>query len=177
VEFTKTTLPGVFLIAPSRSTDDRGAFVKYFDGAAFGGLGLCSTFTQFALARNRSMGTLRGMHYQVPPAAECKIVRCTQGRIYDVLVDVRKDSPSFGRWEGFTLDASDRALYVPEGVAHGYQTLADDSVVEYLISAEYVEALQRGIHYSSKTLAIGWPLAVACVSPRDDAFPEFGNAG
>lgn len=174
MQIERTTLPGTFRVRSRRVNDRRGAFVKYFDAEVFRDAGLCETFAQAALAENARKGTMRGLHYQAAPHEEVKIVRCTRGRIFDVLVDLRKDSRAFGRWEGFELDAgSDVALYAPAGIAHGYQTLEDSSVVEYLISAPFVLDLQRGIHWSSPKLGIAWPLEVTEISARDDAFPAF----
>lgn len=174
MQIERTTLPGAFRVRCRRVSDRRGAFVKYFDAAVFRDAGLCETFAQGAWAENARKGTVRGLHYQTTPHEEVKIVRCTRGRIFDVLVDLRKDSPAYGRWEGFELDAgSDVTLYAPAGIAHGYQTLEDSSIVEYLISAPFLSDLQRGIHWSSPKLGIRWPLEVTEISARDDAFPAF----
>ncbi|MBV8489334.1 MAG: dTDP-4-dehydrorhamnose 3,5-epimerase family protein [Candidatus Eremiobacteraeota bacterium] len=174
MKLTPTRLPGTFRIACARFEDTRGAFVKCFDATAFRSAGLNVSFEQMAVAENRLRGTVRGMHYQAAPHEEIKIVRCTRGSIFDVLVDVRPDSETYGQWEAFTLSALvDEELYVAPGIAHGYQTLEDDTVVEYLISAPFVEALQRGIHWKSPRLKIAWPLDVTSISPRDDAFEAF----
>jgi dTDP-4-dehydrorhamnose 3,5-epimerase len=167
-------LKGAFRVWSARHGDPRGAFVKYFDGAEFQELGLASTFSQFAAAENKSKGTLRGLHYQLAPHRETKLVRCAVGRIFDVLVDLRPESETYGRWEAITLgDDPDELLYVPPGVAHGYQTLTDDCQVQYLISAHFDAGLQRGIHWRSRSLKVPWPLPIAVISQRDDGFPEF----
>jgi dTDP-4-dehydrorhamnose 3,5-epimerase len=167
-------ISGAYRIWSARMSDSRGAFVKYFDAAEFGKAGLCSAFSQIAAAENRIKGTLRGLHYQAAPSEETKVIRCAQGRIFDVLVDLRPRSPALGRWQAITLgDDPDELIYVPPGVAHGYQTLSDDCRVEYLISAAYDPGLQRGVHWRSRRLAVEWPLAVSVVSDRDEAFPEF----
>ncbi|HEY1977505.1 MAG TPA: dTDP-4-dehydrorhamnose 3,5-epimerase family protein [Candidatus Baltobacteraceae bacterium] len=170
----RTTLPGAFRLQCRRSTDARGAFVKYFDAELFRNAGLCDAFAQAAWAENERAGTVRGLHYQANPCEEAKVVRCSRGRIYDVLVDLRADSPAYGQWESFELDSeSGIMLYAPPGVAHGYQTLDDRSIVDYLISARFVPDLQRGIHWRSPRLAIAWPLDVSEISERDDGFPAF----
>ena len=157
-----------------RVRDERGWFVRTFDGAAFAAAGLATRWALAGEAVNALAGTLRGLHFQRSPHDEIKLIRCTRGAVYDVLADVRPDSPTYGRWDAFELrDDRDEALYVPAGIAHGYQTLCDDAVVHYLISAPYAPDAAAGFRYDSPSLAIPWPLAVTVVSERDRALPPF----
>jgi dTDP-4-dehydrorhamnose 3,5-epimerase len=169
-----TALRGVLRIALDSASDARGTFVKCFDAEKFRAHGLCDRFEQFAEATNVKAGIIRGLHYQAAPLEEVKLIRCTRGTIYDVVVDVRDGSATRGRWQACTLtgDAAD-VLYVPAGFAHGYQVLADDTAVEYLISAPFAEQLQRGVHFRSPVLKIAWPMQALSVSSRDEGLPPF----
>jgi dTDP-4-dehydrorhamnose 3,5-epimerase len=124
-------------------------------------------------SHNVRAGTLRGMHFQTPPHGEVKLVRCVKGAIHDVIIDLRPDSPSYGRWEGFDLtETNGRMLYVPAGFAHGFQTLRDATEVVYHISYPYTPAAAGGLRWDDPALAIDWPLPVAAISPRDAAWPD-----
>ena len=171
MRLTPAGLDGAWLIDLERVGDDRGWFVRVFDEDAFAQAGLCVTFPHAGEARNVRRGTVRGLHYQDPPHAEVRVIRCTRGAAYDVLVDLRP-GPGFGRWHAFEL-REDKAqlLYAPAGVAHGYQTLTDDTELHYLISARYAPEAARGIAFDSPALGIPWPLPVSVISARDRALP------
>jgi len=172
-----TSLDGVYRIVLPRVRDQRGSFVRTFDAAAFAAHGLIATWAEHGQALNERAGTLRGLHFQRPPHGEVKLIRCTRGAVYDVLVDVRDDSPAFGRWEAFALNEDDdTTLYAPAGFAHGYQTLHDGATLEYLHSTPYVAASACGYRYDSPELAIPWPLAPTVISARDAALPAWSRA-
>ena len=174
MRFAPTSLAGVHLLALEPAADERGTFVRYFDATAFAERGLQATFELGAVATNLRAGTLRGLHFAAAPFEEVKIVRCTRGAAFDVLLDVRPDSATYGRWQAFELDASrTEALYVPAGIAHGYQTRVDDTTLEYLISAPYDPAYQRGVRWDSPALAIPWPAPPVALSARDLALEPF----
>ena len=171
-------LAGVWTVESERVVDERGWFERVFDADVFAANGLCTAFPQHGQAHNRLRGTVRGLHYQTEPHGEIKVIRCTRGAAYDVLVDVRPESSSFGRWLAFELHA-DRslALYVESGFAHGYKTLADDTDFQYLISARYQPDAARGYAYDSPELAIAWPPGEAIISARDRALPPLLRGG
>lgn len=172
--FAPTALDGVLQIAFERLTDERGWFVRVYDEDAFAAHGLCTAFPHHAEARNAKRGTIRGLHWQSDPYGETKVIRCVAGAVFDVLVDVRPDSPSFGRWASFDLDARRaEGLYVPAGFAHGYQTTADETVLHYLFSERYRPEAACGIAYDSPELGIAWPFAPSVISARDRALPGF----
>jgi dTDP-4-dehydrorhamnose 3,5-epimerase len=172
--FAPAALAGVMEIAFERVRDERGWFVRVYDEDAFAAHGLCTSYPQHSEARNATRGTIRGLHWQSEPYGEIKVIRCTAGAAFDVLVDVRPESATYGKWAGFELRAENpRGLYVPAGIAHGYQTLTDDAEFHYLISERYRPAAVRGIAYDSPELAIAWPLAPSVVSERDRALPPF----
>lgn len=167
-----STLEGVVRIAFSSSRDERGESVKTFAADRFAGLGLPTRWTQTLLVRNVSRGTLRGMHWQADPHPETKLVHCLRGRVFDVLVDVRPASPTFGKWEGFDLDAGDPvSLLVPPGLAHGYLTLEDESELLYQIDGDYRPEAQRVFRWDDPEIAIDWPSTPRSLSPRDAAAP------
>jgi dTDP-4-dehydrorhamnose 3,5-epimerase len=169
-----TSLDGVWKIPLRRARDERGWFVRTFDAAAFAALGLNASWPEHGEAYNARAGTLRGLHFQREPHAETKLIRCTRGAVYDVLVDVRRDASSYGCWEGFELSEDGKfALYAPPGFAHGYQTLRDGSALHYLISEPYAPEAAAGFRYDSPLLAIPWPLPASVISERDAALPPF----
>jgi len=154
--------------------DERGFFARIWCARELGPHGIDTAIAQESLSYNRRAGTLRGLHYQKPPHAESKIVRCVRGAIFDVIVDIRPGSPTYGSWEGFRLDAENRrGLYVPKGFAHGFQTLADDTEVLYQISAFHVAEAAAGFRGNDPAFAISWPLPVRVISARDRAWPDF----
>jgi dTDP-4-dehydrorhamnose 3,5-epimerase len=168
VNFSRSRLEGVWIVDPERHEDERGWFARTWDGAELRRHGLESRLVQCSASFNRRRGTLRGLHYQAPPFAEVKLVRCTRGRLFDVAVDLRPDSATFRQWVGLELSPENgRALYVPRGVAHGFQTLCDDTEVAYQISAEYSPEHARGVCWDDPLLGIDWPEPVTVISPRD----------
>lgn len=169
--FTETNLNGAYTIEPERITDARGFFARAFDRNIFTSYDLNADVVQCNISYNHLRGTLRGMHFQVPPYAETKLVRCTAGAIYDVIIDLRPESPSFRQWISVELSADNhRLLYVPEGFAHGYQTLVDHTEVYYQTSAPYVAEAGRGLRYDDPAIGITWPLPVTVISERDQTW-------
>lgn len=175
--FHETPLEGVWEIDLERIVDDRGWFARSFDEAAFRERGLNPNVVQCNVSSNARAGTIRGMHYQEDPHSETKLVRCTAGAIFDVALDLRPHSPSYLRWHGVELSAaSGRALYLPEGIAHGFQTLADGSEVLYMMGAAYAPQAARGVRFDDPAFAIEWPDAAPAgrtISERDASYPDF----
>ncbi len=170
----ETPLSGVFVIVAQRVEDERGWFARVYDEDVFAANGLCTSFPQHGEAHNPRRGTVRGLHFQTDPYAQVKLIRCERGALYDVVVDLRSGSATYGEWYGVELRAdAPRALYVPAGFAHGYQTLDDATDVHYLTSSRYVAAASGGIAYDSPALAIPWPLPGIIVGPKDAALPPF----
>jgi dTDP-4-dehydrorhamnose 3,5-epimerase len=166
MRLVETTIAGAYVIEPEPVTDERGWFARVFDREVFAGQGLAADYPQHSLSYNARRGTLRGLHYQAPPGAEAKIVRCVAGAIHDVIVDLRTRQSV-----AVELSAENRrALYVPPHCAHGFLTLADASEVLYLISEPYDPALARGLRWNDPSLAIDWPFAPSMISPRDANF-------
>jgi dTDP-4-dehydrorhamnose 3,5-epimerase len=174
--FHGTGLGGAFLIEPEPSCDERGLFARTWSQEEFANRGLIPHFDYCAASFNREAGTLRGLHYQTEP--EIKLVRCTRGRIFDVIVDLRPASPTYRRWFAAELDADNRRMiYAPAGFAHGFQTLEPASEVFYQIAANFRPELQRGIRWDDPTLAIAWPPAARRIlSARDHALPTLASA-
>jgi dTDP-4-dehydrorhamnose 3,5-epimerase len=174
MNFVATTLPGVFVIEPELHADDRGSFARTFCVDEFEEAGLKFRVVQANTSFNKFAGTVRGMHYQASPCAEAKVVRCTSGALHDVVVDLRPGSPTLGQWFATELNAENRkSLFMPEGCAHGFQTLVDNTEVSYLMSERYVPDAAAGVRYDDPALGIEWPLAVSSVSDRDRAWPDF----
>ena len=174
MKFTPSPLDGVWVLDLERIEDDRGFFARTWCEEELRNQGLDGRLSQCSISWNRRRGTLRGMHYQADPHAETKIVRATRGGIFDVAVDLRKQSPTFRRWFGVELTAENRrALYVPPGCAHGFQTLSDDTEVLYMISVPYVAAAARGVRWNDAAFGIEWPIANPTLSPRDRDYPDF----
>jgi dTDP-4-dehydrorhamnose 3,5-epimerase len=174
-----TPLAGVHLIEQSPFEDERGFFARTFDAEAFSARGLEPRVSQANTSVQHRAGTVRGMHFQVEPHAEAKLVRCTRGAIFDVAVDLREASPTRRRWYGVELTAGNGvALYVPPGCAHGFQALVDDTEVLYMMSAPYVAAAASGVRWDDPALAITWPDPPSggrIVSRRDAAWPLLGS--
>jgi dTDP-4-dehydrorhamnose 3,5-epimerase len=167
-----TGISGVVVIDPEPSVDHRGHFARTFDRAAFAGLGLAVDYAECATSLNLKAGTLRGLHYQAAPHEEAKLIRCTRGRVFDVAVDLREGSPSYGMFFATELSAETaRMIYIPEGCAHGFQSLEDMSELSYQISVPYRPDAARGIRWDDPQLAIPWPLADPILSDRDRALP------
>src|ERR1700730_18433320 len=155
MRFEKLQIEGAFALVPEPAVDERGDFARIFCAREFADRGLVDSFVQLSVSRNVSRGTVRGLHFQAAPHWETKIVRCTRGAVFDVVVDLRPGSATVGRWVAIQLSAAARnAVYVPAGCAHGFQTLAADCEVEYLIRPEYVPAAARGIRWDDPSLAI-----------------------
>ena len=177
MEFLETQLAGAYLIRIKRIEDERGFFARVWCGDEFRRVGLNPSLAQVNVGFSRRLGTVRGMHFQVSPFREAKLVRCTQGAIYDVIVDLREDSPTRGRWLGYELSADNRMmLYAPEGFAHGYQTLCDNSEMYYHASVPYAPASARGIRFNDPAIGIKWPLPPSIVSDADARWPDFSAA-
>ena len=176
MRFQKTPLPGVWTIELERLGDERGWFARTFDAAEFVQRGMDPAVVQCNASFNARRGTVRGMHYQAEPHGEPKLVRCVRGAIFDVAVDLRGDSPTFRRWHGVELSAENRlALYIPPGLAHGFQTLTDDVEVLYQMGAPHMPEAARGVRFDDPAFAIEWPAVEGerIVSERDRAFPDF----
>lgn len=172
MQFIETKLKGAFLINLNERVDQRGFFARTFCVNEFIEHGLKPTVAQCNLSFNYKKGTLRGMHYQTPPATETKLIRCTQGAIYDVIIDMRPNSPTYLSHIGVELTADNRlALYVPEMFAHGYQTLTSDTEVVYQVSEFYTPGYERGLRYNDPLLKIKWPLPVSEMSEKDATWP------
>jgi dTDP-4-dehydrorhamnose 3,5-epimerase len=177
VRFEKTELSGVLVVVPEPSADARGFFARTFDRAEFVARNLPEAFPQESVAYNECAGTIRGLHYQIGAHAEEKLVRCTAGRLWDVVLDLRQDSATFGRAFAIELTAENHlALYIPSGCAHGYQTLAPSTEALYLISRPYASEAARGIAFDDPAVGISWPLPVAAISERDRNFPLLAAA-
>lgn len=172
MRFTETALPGAFIVDIEEKADHRGFFARVYCAEEFTEHGLIAAVAQGNLSSNHRRGTLRGMHYQLPPAAETKLVRCTRGAIYDVIIDLRRESPTYGHHIGVELTAATRrALYVPERFAHGYLTLTDDTEVVYQVSEFYTPGQERGLRYDDPAFGIAWPLPVSVISEKDASWP------
>lgn len=170
--FVETPLPGAYVLEPERLEDERGWFTRTFTAEEFEARGLNPNVVHCNASFNARAGTLRGMHYQAAPHGECKLVRCTRGAVYDVVVDLRADSPVYLHWYAVELTAENGwSLYVPEGFAHGFQTLADATEVAYQMSYAYVPAHARGLRFDDPAVAIEWPAATRTVSSRDLGYP------
>jgi dTDP-4-dehydrorhamnose 3,5-epimerase len=169
-----TTIPGAFVLEPEPRADARGFFARTWCRREFEAMGLEPRLAQCSVSYNQRAGTLRGMHFQAAPHGEAKVVRCTAGAVFDVVLDLRPDSPAYLRWFGTELSAENRlSLYVPEGVAHGFQTLADGAEVFYQISEEFFPDLARGVRWDDPAFGIRWPLPDPVLSPRDRGYPDF----
>jgi len=176
MRFSETSLPGVWTIELEELGDERGWFARTFDVKEFRARGMNPTVAQCNASFNAGRGTLRGMHYQAEPHGESKLVRCVRGAIFDVAIDLRPDSPTYCRWFGVELGAdSSRMLYMPEGIAHGFQTLSDDCEVLYQMGHEYVPASQRGVRWDDLSFGIDWPVAVVAISEKDRSYPDFSR--
>jgi dTDP-4-dehydrorhamnose 3,5-epimerase len=172
--FTETKLKGAFIIDLEFREDERGFFARSWCAEEFDKFGLNPRLSQCNISFNKKRGTLRGMHYQVEPYSEAKLVRCTMGSIYDVIIDLRSGSPTFKNWFSVELSAQDhRALYVPVGFAHGFQTLTDSSEVFYQMSEFFHPECARGIRWNDPSFRIEWPISPPMLSIRDSGLPDF----
>jgi dTDP-4-dehydrorhamnose 3,5-epimerase len=176
VRFIPTKFDTAWLIEPDRHEDERGFFARTWCQKEFKNHGLNYNLVQCNVSFNKARGTLRGMHFQAAPYEEVKLVRCTQGRIFDVIVDVRENSPTFGQWQGFELSSEKRnSLYIPKGFAHGFQTLEPDCEVAYQMSTSFAPAGARGLSFADPSLEIQWPLTPEAVSTRDQTLPSLAE--
>jgi dTDP-4-dehydrorhamnose 3,5-epimerase len=175
VIFEQTRLEGAYLIDLERREDERGFFARTWCADEFADHGLVNRLVQANVSWNARQGTLRGMHFQHPPHAETKLIRCTRGAIFDVIVDLRPDSETYKEWLGVELtDENRRALFVPEGFAHGYQTLVPDSEIIYQVSAAYAPQAEGGVRWDDPAFGIEWPDAGnALLSDKDRSWPDF----
>ena len=164
-------IPGTYLISNDVHIDNRGSFENIFRERDFKDLDVEFSIKQVNLSRNIHEGTLRGLHFQKYPSMESKVVNCIFGKIYDVMVDLRPKSDSFGCWQSVILEPNGNAILIPQGVAHGFQTLAEDSVIQYLHSGEYVASLNAGLKFDDPSINISWPQTVSVISERDRNLP------
>lgn len=174
--FSETKISGAVVIRPEKMEDERGFFARTADADEFREHGIDPAIAQRSVSFNRRRGTLRGLHYQAAPHEENKLVWCSRGAIYDVIVDLRRDSPTYRRWVATTLSADGfESLFVPKGCAHGFITLEDDTAVRYDISVPYVPALARGVRFDDPAFGVEWPFAPVVISPRDLGFAPYAD--
>ena len=174
MHFTETKLKGAYILDLKPIEDERGFFARTFCVQEFEAHGLNPCVVQCNVSYNKHKGTLRGMHYQSAPHAEAKLVRCICGAIYDVIIDLRPESPTFKQWVGVELTASNRRmLYVPEGLAHGFQTLEDETEVFYQMSEFYFPQSAQVVRWDDPAFQIDWPPAERVISPKDISYPDF----
>ncbi len=175
--FTELSLKGAFLIQPERAADERGFFARSWCTREFAARGLNGALVQCNLSFNDKAGTVRGLHYQKAPHGEAKMVTCFQGAIYDVIVDLRPESPTCGHWLGVELSGENLlSLYIPEGFAHGFQTLTDRTLVFYQMSEFFHPQSAAGIRWDDAALQITWPLTVSVISPKDRQLASWGHS-
>jgi len=171
--FEELSVRGAYLIKPELRCDERGHFARLWCQQELGERGLENRIDQINTGFSPATGTLRGMHYQSPPHAEVKVARCTRGAAFDVVIDLRRDSPTYAQWSGVPLTPEDGAMiYVPEGCAHGYLTLADNTELVYLASAPYAPMAARGVRHDDPRFSIRWPAAVRILSEADRSWPD-----
>jgi dTDP-4-dehydrorhamnose 3,5-epimerase len=176
MRFKKTNLEGAYLIAINKMEDERGFFARTWCQREFEEQGLNPRLVQCNLSYNKSKGTLRGMHYQAAPDQEAKLVSCTRGAIYDVIIDLRPESPTYKNFLGVVLSAAEHnLLYVPEGFAHGFLTLEDETTVFYQMSEFYAPGSARGVRWNDPVFGIQWPEAVQVISERDAHYQDFAD--
>lgn len=177
MQFIETPIAGAFLLEPELMADERGFFARTYCREEFAAHDLNPELVQCSISYNLRKGTVRGMHYQKAPHAEAKLIRCTGGAIFDIIADMRRDSPSYRRWHGITLSAKNRnALYVPEGVAHGFQTLEDHTEVFYQMSEFYQVDFSAGFCWNDPFFDIAWPEPISLISDRDMNYPRLAGS-
>jgi dTDP-4-dehydrorhamnose 3,5-epimerase len=173
MQFTATDIEGCWIVGGEPRSDERGAFARAYCRQELAAVGVDMPVAQANLATTNRAGTVRGLHYQLPPSAEIKLIRAVRGALFDVVVDLRRNSPTFGRWTGAELSADGGlAMLVPEGCAHGYQALTDETDAYYLTSAPYDGPSERGLHHADPAVGIQWPLTVTLVSEKDRGLPQ-----
>lgn len=176
--FSETILKGAYVVDIDRKNDERGYFGRSFCQHEFSSHGLKTNIAQCNVSFNRIKGTLRGMHFQLAPKAEAKLVRCTRGAIYDVIIDLRPESATFCAWTSVEItEDNSRMLYIPEGFAHGFQTLADNTEVFYHMFEFYSPELARGVRWDDPAFGISWPIPDPIISDKDRAYPLYNRAG
>jgi dTDP-4-dehydrorhamnose 3,5-epimerase len=176
MKFHETSIPGAYLIELEPRRDERGFFARAWCADELAEQGLCDRVVQCNIGHSAKAGTIRGLHWQRAPHSEVKVVRCTQGAIFDVIVDVRPESPCYGRHFAVELSAENhQLLYIPAGVGHGYQTLTDRAEIFYQASAPFVPAAADGLRYDDPALGIVWPREVSVIAPRDLTWPDFAT--
>ncbi|HKG15215.1 MAG TPA: dTDP-4-dehydrorhamnose 3,5-epimerase [Pyrinomonadaceae bacterium] len=175
MKFTETKIAGVFILDPDRFEDERGFFAPAFSSREFEARGMAAQFVESNISYSLKTGTLRGMHYQAAPHGQAKLVRCTRGRVYDVAVDIRPGSPTYGRWVGVELTAENRRMiYIPGDCAHGFQTLEDDSEVFYMVSSPYAPGTARGFRWNDPAFRVEWPeTGERILVERDRDYPDY----
>ena len=177
LKFTETKINGVFLIEIEKIEDDRGFFARTLDKQEFQKRKLIENFVQCSISYNKKKGTIRGIHFQLSPYEETKIVSCVRGKIFDVLVDLRKNSSTFKQWESNELSSGNhKMLYIPKGIAHGFQTLEDDSEVYYQMSQYHKSEYYKGIRFDDQNFKIKWPLPISTISKNDKNWETFSDA-
>lgn len=177
MKFEETPLPGAYVIDLEKRGDERGFFARVFCENEFNELGLSTNFVQVNNSLSADRGTLRGMHYQLAPKAETKLVRCIRGSLYDVILDLREDSPTFGKSFGAELSAENRRMmYVPKGFAHGFITLSDDAEAFYFVDEFYAPQNERGVRWNDPAFKIDWPIEPVVLSEKDQNHPDFDRA-
>jgi dTDP-4-dehydrorhamnose 3,5-epimerase len=176
MKLKKTTLDGSYEINPDEKADNRGFFTRYWCKKEYSSLGLDANIVQINSSMSKNKGTIRGLHFQYPPKAETKIIRCIRGSIFDVIVDIRQGSKTYGQWFGKELNEKNRAMmYVPQGFAHGFQTLIKNVELLYLHSEYYSKEHEGGLLYNDINVGIDWPLAMTEISPRDKSHPTLNE--
>ena len=174
MKFIETGLQGAVIVEIEKLQDQRGFFARTWCKREFEKYGLDASLVQANVSYNHRKGTLRGMHYQAEPYGETKLVRCTQGAICDVIIDLRPESPTYRKWVGVELTAENyRMLFVPKMFAHGFQTLVDDSVVTYQVGQFYTSGSERGIRYNDPAFGLRWPVEASVISDKDKSWPDF----
>jgi len=174
MKWTNIALPGAYVVELEPVYDDRGFFARTWCSEEFKSRGLVVDLVQCSISYNTRRGTLRGMHYQEEPYAEVKLVRCTAGALYDVILDLRPSSPTYGKWHAMELNATNRKMvYVPKGFAHGFQSLTDHSEVLYCISESYRAESAKGVRWDDSAFKIEWPIPEKIISERDQRFPDY----
>lgn len=174
MKFLATPIDAAMLVEVDRHEDERGYFARIWCREEFRAQGIEVDLLQASVSRNRRRGTLRGMHFTHAPSREAKLVRCSRGRVHDVILDLRRGSPSFLKHFAVTLDAdAHNALYIPQGVAHGFQTLEDDCEVTYMMTDVYRPECADGVRYDDAAFGIAWPLEVSCIAERDRTYPDY----
>lgn len=172
MRFTETILKGSYLIVPDLFEDHRGFFSRWFCSTEFRELGLTTEFVQCNHSGTAGKGSIRGMHFQLPPHAEVKLVKCVAGKIFDVIIDLRKGSPTFLKWFGTELSTENKTmLYIPKGFAHGFQTLSEDAEIIYMVSSTYKKEAESGVRYNDPMIGIEWPLPLLKISEKDQHIP------